>query len=199
MSLAEHTRIRLEGRGGLTKIGQIVVDSLNEMARAHFAGEALPNHSPSSPAFWFAGLARENAAPFNQFKTDAPLASPTIRATLSDEAVQLARQTLACSCEARWGTWTGTVEDGHPFACYPCAFDAHGMCVHGCTADFEVLRTLDAELQARSLPAYERPQFVAVLDEPGPLTEAVAHVLRYGKLGKRSRDRLKTAYEAVTA
>jgi len=85
MSLAEHTRIHLEQRGKLTQIGQIIVDSLNDMARAHEAGETLPNHSPSSPGFWFAGLAREHSGPGDQFSSSAPLLSETLSTSVNPQ------------------------------------------------------------------------------------------------------------------
>lgn len=172
MSLKEHTRITLESRGKLNKVGQIVVDSLNEMAAAHEAGEPLPNHTPSSPAFWFAGLAREHSSAGygGQFANDSPIASELIRSLLSDAAVVLARQVLHCRCDDYWGSWVMSDsshdwEDGQPFACYACASDAHGMCVNGCRANHEVIQALDAELKTRGLPAYERPQFNALAQD----------------------------------
>jgi hypothetical protein len=107
MSLKEHTRVTLESRGKLNQIGEIVVESLNEMARAHEAGEPLPNHTPSSPAFWFAGLAREHGGRSygGQFENDAPIASNLIRSRLSDAALLLARRVLSCRCDERWGSW----------------------------------------------------------------------------------------------
>lgn len=169
MSLKEHTRITLESGGKLSKVGVIVVDALNEIARAHEAGEPLPNHTPSSPAFWFSGLAREHGGRSygGQFENDAPIASALIRSNLSDAAIVLARRVLACRCDERWGSWEMSPhshdwEDGAPFACYPCSFDAHGMCHHGCKADQDVLMALDDELKSRGLPTYERPRFDAL-------------------------------------
>lgn len=142
---------------GLTKIGRICIDSLNEMARLDAADEPLPNHTPSAPAFWFRGLAAEQGG--RVFLADG------IRSHLSDEAVVLMRDVLRCSCDYKWGTWQAgypdALKDGQPFSCYACAFDAHAMCIHGCQADHEVLAALDGELTARNLPAYELPQYDA--------------------------------------
>lgn len=200
MSLAEHTRIHLESRGRLTKIGQIVIDSMNKMAAKDAAGELLANHSPASSAFWFAGLAREHAGPGGQFSSDSPFLSATLRERLSDEAITLARDVLACSCDHRWGSWeagdpwSGEDRDGHAFMCYTCAFDAHAMCAHGCTANQDVLAALDEEISSRGLTRYARPLFDAQVDSD--LREAVRHVLRYGRLGKQSGKRLRAALAA---
>ncbi len=43
----------------MTKAERWILDSLNEYAALHWQGRVLPTHTPSSPRFWFAGLARE--------------------------------------------------------------------------------------------------------------------------------------------
>lgn len=46
----------------LTAAGVGLVASFNEMAAAEFSNRGLLNHTPVSPLFWFAGLAREWAS-----------------------------------------------------------------------------------------------------------------------------------------
>ncbi len=142
----------------LTKIGAIGIDSLNELAAQAAAGEAVPNHTPAAPKFWFHGLAREVTGIFK---------SPGMLAHLSDDAVLLARDVLGCSCKEANFEWRfldpdnvpaklaytrfGEEPEIVPDICYACAFDAHGMCIHGCKADIEALASLDSEIAARGL------------------------------------------------
>lgn len=43
----------------MSKAERWTLDGLNEYASLHWQGKDVPNHSPVSPRFWFAGLARE--------------------------------------------------------------------------------------------------------------------------------------------
>lgn len=68
----------------LTKIGSILVESLNEEAALHWQGKSLPNHRPSSPRFWFAELVRETGWTFDSIPA-------SVREHLSPGALRLWR------------------------------------------------------------------------------------------------------------
>ena len=38
----------------------MLAEGLNEYARLHWAGRAVPNHWPSSPRYWFQGIVQES-------------------------------------------------------------------------------------------------------------------------------------------
>lgn len=165
----------------LTRVGQIGVESLNELASLEADGVDVANHYPASARFWFHGLARDASGIFK---------SPGMRAHLSDATVLLARDVLGCSCRESNFEWRfldpdnvptklahsapyGSDPEIVPDICYACAFDAHGMCCHGCRADIDLLDALDAEIEARSLvpinaePTASPAKATAGSDTPG--------------------------------
>ena len=66
----------------LPKVALWTIEALNEYAALIDAGQDLPNHTPASPMFWFAGLAGETR---NAWK------SPTLAALLTDAAARYLR------------------------------------------------------------------------------------------------------------
>ena len=68
----------------------MLADSLNEYAAQIEAGVDLPNHRPSSPAFWFDGLAREQAKAWLHPETAALLSEQAVK-ELRARGIKVAR------------------------------------------------------------------------------------------------------------
>ena len=112
--------------GGVTKIGQIGVDGLNELAEWAFAGCMLVSRRPSSPTWWFYGLAR-----------DAKVWSwgPKLNSLLSERSKQLLTLVdleemeawCACCDEQLW-LGVGMRPASMSPVCWPCIFDRHDLC-----------------------------------------------------------------------
>jgi hypothetical protein len=118
---------------GVTPIGIIGTDSLNEDAAHFFAGQSLISRRPSSPTFWFYSLALES-------KTWTW--GPKLHALLSDESlalldrVDLSEYTQWCTCcddSLRYGA-----DRGSDVICWPCLFDAHHLCSLDCSSSGEI-------------------------------------------------------------
>lgn len=125
---------------GVTTIGIIGTDALNEYAEHIGAGRILLSRRPCSPTFWFYGLA-----------LDAKVWSwgPKLRALLSPgatkllELVDLSEYTQWCTCcdealgHSRFREPELVPTIPH-VQCWPCLFDCHDLCSHECSSSGEI-------------------------------------------------------------
>lgn len=124
----------------VTKLGRICIDDLNELADQVYAGCTLISRRPSTPSFWFYGLAIDGKA---------HTWGESLRSLLSEQAKALlelvdvgefasARDYCSCVDDSLWLTLTlrarpdlRTYRGRAVEPCYACAFGAHDRCSAG--------------------------------------------------------------------